>query len=317
MYATIKDVEPVPQGAGQWVRTRNDLERLVETPLLAACGQLYDKNVPTNASTANANNVALGQANISIDYDALSSENREIADKNFRVISHDDGIRSVQIDIPIEGPDVSVDVLSRRASAAAEKFRYQPMDWAPRYTFDELVEECFSSAVQHARRGQRRRGGAQAVAFQPLPGISEFRHSGFHAGASLCAEGAFPASSHAGLGVFAGRHDMGVFQSLLLAGPSERGSPCDQLFPEDVGATDGGGPAHFRGGLAKEEELAWIGRGLGHFVVQINVHFRGSLVGGENLRSVIYANCIGERFVVGEARQVESRDEGIEVLWCD
>jgi|TARA_B100001964_G_scaffold244993_1_gene329258 hypothetical protein len=141
MYATIKDVEPVPQGAGQWVRTRNDLERLVETPLLAACGQLYDKNVPTNASTANANNVALGQANISIDYDALSSENREIADKNFRVISHDDGIRSVQIDIPIEGPDVSVDVLSRRASAAAEKFRYQPMDWAPRYTFDELVEE--------------------------------------------------------------------------------------------------------------------------------------------------------------------------------
>ena len=53
----ISEVEPIAEGRGRHVRTREELKNLVEIPLLATCEELYDKNIRTLSTSANKNDI--------------------------------------------------------------------------------------------------------------------------------------------------------------------------------------------------------------------------------------------------------------------
>ncbi len=125
--------------------TRDMLDRIVEAPLLAACQMLYDKNVRTVLSSANAGDAMRGFAWITLDCSTMSDRNREVVDEL--------GIEVSAIPLP-EGGELlvgglklpvdhttTIQELSDLAVAAAGKFDVQPMLWAVTCPLDELRAE--------------------------------------------------------------------------------------------------------------------------------------------------------------------------------
>ncbi|HRZ39538.1 MAG TPA: tetratricopeptide repeat protein, partial [Candidatus Omnitrophota bacterium] len=79
----IEDVEPVLELATV-MEHRKKIGRFVERPLVAACEELYDKNIFTAASSANRNDALWAQAGealayLTLDHTAMSPENQELA----------------------------------------------------------------------------------------------------------------------------------------------------------------------------------------------------------------------------------------------
>jgi len=75
----ISEVEPIEEG-GITVASKEDLRRVVEPPLVEACGILFDKGIRTVFSSANKKDVGR-TGHIAIDFDSLSSVNQEIASR--------------------------------------------------------------------------------------------------------------------------------------------------------------------------------------------------------------------------------------------
>jgi len=67
------------QGGGLAVEREEDLDRLVEAPLLEACKILYRKGIQTVFSSANRADIARGFAYIVVDVDSLAESNKETA----------------------------------------------------------------------------------------------------------------------------------------------------------------------------------------------------------------------------------------------
>lgn len=63
--------------------TRDELKKIVELPCVPVALSLYDKNIRTRESDANQNSIKKGYAEISIDINSLSEENREILRKKY------------------------------------------------------------------------------------------------------------------------------------------------------------------------------------------------------------------------------------------
>lgn len=57
--------------------TRDELKKIVELPCVPVALSLYDKNIRTRESDANQNSIKKGYAEISIDINSLSEENRQ------------------------------------------------------------------------------------------------------------------------------------------------------------------------------------------------------------------------------------------------
>jgi hypothetical protein len=76
---TISSIESIINNRSIAIESRDQLQELVESPLLTACEELYDKNIPTLSSSANKNDLAAGKVYVNIDYEALSDENKKIA----------------------------------------------------------------------------------------------------------------------------------------------------------------------------------------------------------------------------------------------
>lgn len=75
----IKDIEQIYRFS-KILNHKNQIDDLVETPLIDVCKYLYDLNVPTTMTSANVKNNKK-QAYITIDYDLLSDENKLIIDE--------------------------------------------------------------------------------------------------------------------------------------------------------------------------------------------------------------------------------------------
>lgn len=60
------------------------IKKIVELPCVPVALSLYDKNIRTRESDANQNSIKKGYAEISIDINSLSEENREILRKNIQ-----------------------------------------------------------------------------------------------------------------------------------------------------------------------------------------------------------------------------------------
>ena len=74
----ISSVKPIEEG-GITAEKAEDLETLVEAPLLESCKILHEKGIKTVFSSANKKDIANGYAYITLDLEALSEKNREIA----------------------------------------------------------------------------------------------------------------------------------------------------------------------------------------------------------------------------------------------
>ncbi|GHV26783.1 hypothetical protein FACS1894176_07920 [Bacteroidia bacterium] len=74
-------MQPIYETAGRTITEKKEIKNMVEAPLVNACEILFDKNIPTFDSSANTENNKK-EAWISIIFDELSEENKEIALKN-------------------------------------------------------------------------------------------------------------------------------------------------------------------------------------------------------------------------------------------
>jgi hypothetical protein len=139
----VSEVKPFLSYLGTDIRKREELDEIVEAPLLEAARVLYDKGIRTTGSSANGKDVSTGFAFISIDYDSLSDENKEVAERIcgevFRGVTSDEGkpYSRVSIRVPLteestvqEAEDASVEL--------AEQFKEQEMTWATVYSIGEM-----------------------------------------------------------------------------------------------------------------------------------------------------------------------------------
>lgn len=133
----ITEVEPIEQSREKMIETKEQIKELVEAPLLAACEELYDKNIQTLSTSANKNDVLYG-GYINIDFDSLSEKNKEIA-KTLGELSGGGNSRHVKIKIPLN-ENTTVEEIKSFAESVVGKFEKQPMKWAPRYTLKDLRE---------------------------------------------------------------------------------------------------------------------------------------------------------------------------------
>jgi hypothetical protein len=74
----ITKILPIEEG-GINIEKENDLEDIVEAPLLDACKLLYGKRIETVFSSANQKDILDGYAYIVVDLEKLSEENKQIA----------------------------------------------------------------------------------------------------------------------------------------------------------------------------------------------------------------------------------------------
>ncbi|MGE0267265.1 MAG: HEAT repeat domain-containing protein [Candidatus Omnitrophota bacterium] len=139
----ISAVEPVGESSAIDIHKREDLDKLIDPPLLEAIRVLYDKNILTEATSANRRDVKKGEAYIHIPYADLSDANKLIALKLGRWIT--DGVKAEKvfsINIPIH-EQTTVGELSAKAVALAEQFKQQPLTWAVTRTLNQLRADVF------------------------------------------------------------------------------------------------------------------------------------------------------------------------------
>lgn len=131
----IIGLEAIQESRNITVRYREELAALVERPLLSACEELYDKNIITLGTSANAQDVEYddwenpGQkkhgegAYIIIDFDTLSTKNQEIGKSLGEVYFADNG-NQLKIVIPLTRESTFEDVQTQ-AQEIAHKFAKQ------------------------------------------------------------------------------------------------------------------------------------------------------------------------------------------------
>lgn len=134
--SSLREVEPIEVSRNQMVIKRDQLEKIVERPLLKASIELYDKNIRTLASSANKKGIEQGFVYLIIDFDSLSKENQEIAKQLSKPIDYDEG-KAIKIEIPVtEG--TTLEEIEQKAKEVTSRYQKQPMTWAPTFTLEQL-----------------------------------------------------------------------------------------------------------------------------------------------------------------------------------
>lgn len=83
---SVSNIEPIEESNDFLLREEEDVERIVEMPLIEVCKELYRKNIKTVSSSANRKDIeSFGEkepsAYIEIEKESLSEENLEILKK--------------------------------------------------------------------------------------------------------------------------------------------------------------------------------------------------------------------------------------------
>lgn len=150
-WKKLSEIEPLEDHHYE-IESRDDLAQLIEAPLLAACQDLYDKNVQTYMSSANKKDIGRN-ASFSIIYQTLSAENKIIAQKliDEKVAYFIEGSEifptRIQIEIPITKETTCGDV-EDASLKVTERFVSQQR----RYTPDDLMDK-FYSEIENDIRG--------------------------------------------------------------------------------------------------------------------------------------------------------------------
>ena len=148
---TIADIDAIEQNRNTYIRARKDIPKFVEKPLLKACLILYDKNIKTLTTSANANDI--GQfAYIIIHYGSLSKENKRIGKRYGQVVRYDN-MKALTIKIPIQHPEVRVQEIEKKSVQIANAFKHQKMTWAVAYTWEQLLKSYGVTPEEAEREG--------------------------------------------------------------------------------------------------------------------------------------------------------------------
>ena len=145
----IEEVVVIPESRNQVITKREQIPQLVEQPLVSACENLYDKNIRTLSSSANSQDLLTKNtpecfANIVVDFDTLSEENKKIIaqlteeGKATALEDYDERV-CYQLKFPISKA-TTIEELTFASTQSADKFQKQPMTWAPTYSLLEIAE---------------------------------------------------------------------------------------------------------------------------------------------------------------------------------
>ncbi len=131
---------PVIRESVVFPKTREGLSQLVEAPLIEACQDLWDKNIQTLMSSANAGDAG-HNGFIDISFDTLSEENKKVAlsfDSEIKLMhGPEPRIKYLKLKIPIPAT-ATVGDIKKIAKEIVSKFNKQPMTWADKITATEL-----------------------------------------------------------------------------------------------------------------------------------------------------------------------------------
>lgn len=133
--STVANVPAIIK-SGVIFKTRDEIAKYVEVPLVRACEYLWDINIRTLQSSANLKDLENG-AYILIDYNSLSLENKEIAKLTSAKIEDYYGHPSLNFTIPIT-KDTTIEEISNKALDFVKMFKKQRAKWVPTYTFEQL-----------------------------------------------------------------------------------------------------------------------------------------------------------------------------------
>lgn len=134
--SSLAEVPAIQESKNQMITRRDQIKDFVERPLLGACEDMWDKNIRTLSTSANKEDIEVGEAYIIIDFDSLSEENKKVAQKLAEPMDYD-GMRAVKIIIPVS-ETITTDDISQRAAEIAGAFKKQPATWVPKYTLAYL-----------------------------------------------------------------------------------------------------------------------------------------------------------------------------------
>jgi len=121
------------------VKERTKLKELVEAPLLAACEELYDKNIRTLETSANKKSLELGEVYISVDFGSLSEENRQFVQASGFSLHQDGEFQVLKIVMPVN-ESTTADEIENWSKKIAHGFKKQPAVWVPKYKLSDLKE---------------------------------------------------------------------------------------------------------------------------------------------------------------------------------
>lgn len=133
---SINEIEPIRESRDLMIKTRNDIKKFVELPLLPACEHLWDLNIRTVSTSANKNDIE-NEAYVNIDYDSLSEENKKIAQKIGEIYKNNDETSTLSFKIPITGSTTINDVRDA-TDLLFKQFKKQKATWIPSYSLQEI-----------------------------------------------------------------------------------------------------------------------------------------------------------------------------------
>ena len=154
----ISTIKPKKFSRAEIFKNRSQIRKRVERPLVAACEELYDRNVQTLESTANREQLLDTHpdgnyyASLTLNYDTLSAANKTVVDaivdndkgryKDMLITrEYSDGFGCVVVGINIPITEESTDIeVHNKALEVARLFEKQRLLWAPTYTLSEIKE---------------------------------------------------------------------------------------------------------------------------------------------------------------------------------
>lgn len=136
---TVKDVSQIQHTAGERFSNESQITQLVEAPLVSAVTSFFRKGILTISSSANVEE-GRDNAHILVDWESLSSENKEIAKKILGVKEvTPDNWGCIFFSIPIT-PDTPFKEIAQWSEGVATQFVFQPATWELRRSVEQIKE---------------------------------------------------------------------------------------------------------------------------------------------------------------------------------
>lgn len=129
----LSDIEPIEEG-GLVFRQKEDIDKLVELPLVDACKQLYDKNIQTWQSSANKKDIQNREVYVIVVSDSLSEENKLIAKEIGEPFSYGE-TELVKLSVPVSEATTIAEIKTKM-DALVERLKSQPPTWIEGHGID-------------------------------------------------------------------------------------------------------------------------------------------------------------------------------------
>ncbi len=135
--SNLNEVFPVRKSLGLLITKKEQIQEIVELPLIKACEEFWDKNIRTYDSSANSKDIEAGHCYIRLDFDSLSEENKRIAEQ-YGEPYEDVKIRLIQLNFPVTENE-TVESLATKVVVIADTFEKQAPLWIHPMTLEETI----------------------------------------------------------------------------------------------------------------------------------------------------------------------------------